>query len=153
MRHRRAMPLQCFLISAAEDLARLHGRAFAGQARGWSAAEFRDLLDSPLTCLCAAPHGFALARVIADEAELLTLATGPHHRRRGVASGLLQRAEATVVTRGAARLFLEVATDNSAAQALYIKAGYIPFGRRVGYYARDGGARVDALLMEKALGD
>ncbi|MDO5756141.1 MAG: GNAT family N-acetyltransferase [Rhodobacterales bacterium] len=139
------------MISAPGDLARLHGRAFAGQGRGWSAAEFRDLLASPLTCLCAGRHGFALSRVIADEAELLTLATDPDYRRRGVATEMLQMVEAALATRGAARHFLEVAADNSAAQVLYARAGYVHSGRRAGYYRRAGGICVDALLMEKAL--
>ncbi|MCQ0092052.1 GNAT family N-acetyltransferase [Roseovarius sp. M141] len=138
-------------MSAAEDLARLHGRAFAGQGRGWRADEFADLLASPLTCLCAGPHGFALSRVIADEAELLTLATDPNHRRQGVAAALLAAVEGDVAARGAARHFLEVAADNTAARALYARAGYVPTGQRAGYYARIDGARVDALLMEKAL--
>ncbi len=130
----------------------LHARAFAGQGRGWSAAEFADLLASPLTCLHAAPHGFALARLIADEAELLTLATDPDHRRRGIAAGLLASLEVDLCLRGAARQFLEVAADNGAARALYARAGYAASGRRAGYYARPDGARVDALLMQKALG-
>ncbi|HEY9037579.1 MAG TPA: GNAT family N-acetyltransferase [Roseovarius sp.] len=138
-------------MSAAEDLARLHGRAFAGQGRGWSAEEFADLLASPLTCLSAAPHGFALSRVIADEAELLTLATDPDHRRQGVATALLIAIEAEVAARGAARHFLEVAADNGGAHALYARAGYVQTGRRAGYYARPNGTSVDALLMEKAL--
>ncbi len=138
-------------MSAAEDLSRLHGRAFAGQGRGWSADEFADLLASPLTCLSAAPHGFALSRVIADEAELLTLATDPDHRRQGVAAALLTAIEADVAARGAVRHFLEVAADNDGAYALYVRSGYVQTGRRAGYYARPEGAHVDALLMEKTL--
>ena len=132
-------------------MARLHGRAFAGQGRGWSADEFADLLASPLTCFCAAPHGFALSRVIADEAELLTLATDPEHRRQGVGAALLAAVEADVAARGALRHYLEVAADNIAAHALYSRAGYSQTGRRAGYYARPEGDHVDALLMEKTL--
>ncbi len=139
------------MIGAAEPLPRLHGRAFAGQGRGWSAEEFADLLASPLTCLRAAPHGFALSRVIADEAELLTLATDPEHRRQGVAAALLTTIESDVASRGALRHFLEVAADNVGACALYARAGYVQTGRRTGYYTRPQGPPVDALLLEKAL--
>lgn len=110
-----------------------------------------DLLASPLICLCRAPQGFALSRVIADEAELLTIATDPHHRRQGVGANLLAAVEADIAARGAVRQFLEVAVDNIAAQALYIRAGYRQTGRRAGYYARPGSDPVDALLMEKTL--
>ncbi|WP_113913212.1 GNAT family N-acetyltransferase [Roseovarius dicentrarchi] len=136
---------------AAEDLARLHSRAFDGQGRGWSVAEFADLLASPFTCVSAAPNGFALSRVIAGEAELLTLATDPAHRRQGIAAALLAQVEAGVALRGAERQFLEVAADNGAAHALYLRAGYVQTGRRAGYYARADGPPVDALLMEKML--
>jgi ribosomal-protein-alanine N-acetyltransferase len=132
-------------------LARLHARAFDGRGRGWSAGEFAELLASPLTCLCARPHGFALARVVVDEAELLTLATDPDHRRQGIAAAILSALEDAVTLRGARRLFLEVAADNAAARALYAKAGYLETGRRSGYYTHAAGPPVDALQMEKVL--
>lgn len=138
-------------MTTPEDLAALHARAFAGQGRGWSATEFAELLASPLICLCAGPRGFALSRVVADEAELLTLATDPAHRRQGVAAALLAEIESTVRRRGATCQFLEVAADNVAARALYAAAGYAQTGRRAGYYARDERGRVDALLLSKAL--
>ncbi|PVA09337.1 ribosomal-protein-alanine acetyltransferase [Pelagivirga sediminicola] len=138
-------------MSAADRLAGLHARAFAGQGRGWSADEFADLLASPLTCLHSAPNGFALSRLIADEAELLTLAVDPQQRRQGIAAALLAALEADLAARGAARQFLEVAADNTGARALYANAGYVETGRRAEYYARPGGDRVDALLMEKPL--
>ncbi len=92
-----------------------------------------------------------MSRVIADEAELLTLATDPDHRRQGVAAALLAAVEAGVAARGAVRHFLEVAADNTGAQALYIRAGYVQTGQRAKYYARPDGKFFDALLMEKAL--
>ena len=36
------------------------------------------------------PAGFALSRAVADEAELLLLATHPKYRRRGVAAALMR---------------------------------------------------------------
>ncbi|WP_324751816.1 GNAT family N-acetyltransferase [Roseovarius sp. Pro17] len=134
-----------------EALARLHARAFARQGRGWSAAEFADLLASPHCCLCVEPNGFALTRVIAGEAELLTLATDPDYRRQGVAARLLHNIEAAGARRGAQRQFLEVAADNAAARALYAAAGYRQTGRRAGYYSRSDGPPVDALLLTKDL--
>lgn len=138
-------------MSTAEALARLHARAFAGQGRGWSVAEFADLIASPLCCLRAGPHGFALARVIASEAELLTLATDPDHRRQGIAADLLCQIEMAAAERGALDQFLEVAADNGAARALYDGAGYIQIGQRAGYYARPGAEAVDALVLTKVL--
>lgn len=136
-------------MSIADALARLHARAFAPLGRGWSAAEFAYLVDAGHCRLCHEAHGFALSRVIADEAELLTLATDPDHRRLGIASRVLAGVERQVQAAGAERQFLEVAEDNPAARALYDRAGYRQTGRRAGYYARHGGTPVDALILTK----
>ncbi len=138
-------------MSVPETLARLHARAFAPTARGWSAAEFAYMIDAPHCCLCREDHGFALSRVIADEAELLMLATDPDHRRKGIAARLLAEVERAAALQGASRQFLEVAADNPAARALYTKAGYAQVGRRAGYYARSGTTPIDALVLSKAL--
>lgn len=133
-----------------EALAALHAAAFA-DARPWSAREFADLLASPHVFLCTGSNGFALGRVIADEAELLTLAVHPAKRRCGLGEQLLTAFQDTARTRGATRAFLEVAEDNNAAIGLYSKVGYTLSGRRPGYYAKTDGSRVDACLMDKRL--
>ncbi|WP_372885841.1 GNAT family N-acetyltransferase [Shimia sp.] len=133
-----------------KQLATIHDRAFA-QSRGWSAGEFADLLRSPLCFLVCEAGGFALGRVIADEAELLTIATLPEARRQGIGRRMLAGFEADAATRGARSAFLEVAADNPAAIALYAAAGWQHAGRRRGYYARATGPAVDALVMTRSL--
>lgn len=135
-----------------ETLAAAHARAFAGNARAWSAAEFAALLDSPHVFASGNARAFALGRVIADEAELLTLATDPAHRRKGLARAALAAFETEARARGAVRGFLEVADDNAAARALYAVAQWCECARRPGYYPRAGGSVADALIMEKTLG-
>lgn len=135
-----------------DDMALLHARAFAGQGRVWSAAEIADLLASPHVFATVDLHAFSLARVIAGEAELLTLATDPDHRRQGLARVCLDRTEAAAVIRRAVQIFLEVAHDNAPAVALYRTAGYLETGRRAGYYRRPDGSRADAVTMFKTLG-
>lgn len=49
-------------------------------------------------------------------------------RRRGVASGLIGRAELLVGQRGSERLVLGVAVDNVSAQPLYQRLGYRDWG-------------------------
>ena len=44
-------------------------------------------------------------------------------------------------------LFLEVASDNAAARALYAKAGFIQTGLRPAYYLRTTGPAADALTL------
>lgn len=131
-----------------EALAQLHARAFTAQ-RPWDAGEFASLLGSALVFVVGEPRGFAMGRVIADEAELLTLATDPAHRRQGLGRAMLAAYEQEARARGAARSFLEVAADNTGAIALYHSAGYGRDGVRPGYYHMPQGARVDAVLMSR----
>lgn len=133
-----------------EAMALTHAAAFA-PARGWSEAEFADLLADPHVILCVDGPAFLLARLIADEAEILTLATPPEARRRGHAGRALARFHAEIAVRRAQRAFLEVAEDNAAARALYDGAGYVRVGQRRGYYARPGGRSVDALTMAREI--
>lgn len=133
-----------------EALANLHARAFTTQ-RPWSAAEFADLMSSDFVFVVSTEHSFAMGRVIADEAELLTLATDPTYRRHGLGRQMLHAFEAEAQARGAVRSFLEVAADNTAAITLYDGAGYGRNGRRPEYYHAPDGRRVDALLMSRPL--
>lgn len=129
-----------------DRLAALHARCFA-RPRPWSGAEFSALLESPHTFLLTRPRGFLLGRVVADEAELLTLAVAPDARRQGIASALVAEFAATSRVRGAGRAFLEVAADNVAAQALYRATGWRETGRRRRYYGPD----LDAIVMDLPL--
>ena len=133
-----------------EALAHIHALAFSS-TRAWSAAEFRSLLDQPGMVLTGDDRAFALLRVTLDEAEVLTVATAPEHRRKGLARAVLAQAETAVQTLGAAVIFLEVAEDNDAARALYAQAGYAQIGRRPGYYLPKDAAPVAALVLRKAV--
>ena len=137
----------------ADALGQVHAEAFEAP---WSGDEILRFAGDPGGLALVAEHedgeiaGFILCRLIAGEAEVLTLAVRTAARRRGVASALLGAAiEATQLT--AASMFLEVGEDNPGAVALYAKAGFAPVGRRAGYYARPGAPAVDAIVMRRAL--
>jgi ribosomal-protein-alanine N-acetyltransferase len=125
-------------------LAVLHAAAFPTP---WDAAAFATLLDQAGVFVLEDPDGFILLRVVADEAEILTLAVQPAARRRGLGARLVREGAAVAAARGATRLFLEVADDNAAALGLYARAGFAKAGRRPGYYARSDGGRQDALIL------
>ena len=134
------------MITATEDaigLAAIHAASFP-PAQRWDAAALQSLLASAgcFAFWCPA-RAFILLRTVLDEAEILTLATAPAHRREGLAARLLDAAAAACVARGVLAGHLEVAPENLAASSLYEKAGFRQVGRRPGYYA-DG---ADALLL------
>ncbi|MEE2526687.1 GNAT family N-acetyltransferase [Hyphobacterium sp. HN65] len=129
-------------------LAALHARCFPS---GWPAAEIARLIsETGVIALKAGddePTGFILVRRVADEAEILTLAVDPEHRRHGHARALLTSASEILIASGTLKFFLEVSGGNTAAISLYSLAGFSQAGRRRAYYS-DGS---DALVMEKTL--
>ena len=125
------------------DLENLHRACFP--ERPWSAGEFADLKKSGCDIM-ASQNGFVVWRVVADEAEIITIGVHPDARRGGIAAAMLTLVENDVKTRGGKKIFLEVAENNVPARALYEHNGYVRVGVRPKYY--NG---VDAILMEKAL--
>lgn len=124
-----------------EEMAAIHASAFPpGEA--WDARAIAGLLATPGCFAHHRPGAFILARVAADEAEVLTLATTPAARRQGLARALLDQATATAIALGAKTMWLEVAENNFSALALYQGLGFAEAGRRPGYYANKTAALV-----------
>jgi ribosomal-protein-alanine N-acetyltransferase len=133
-------------------MARLHAATFDAP---WDEQAFCELLASPGVYALGAGKralaGLILMRVVAGEAEVLTLAVAPAHRREGLGRALLDAGLVTAIAAGAERAFLEVAEDNAPAIALYRAAGFADVGRRPGYYPRGSGSAVAALVLSCAL--
>lgn len=133
--------------------AALHAEAFVpfGE-RGWTRQDIAELLASPgvaglLLQVEGADAGLAICRVVADEAELITLAVRVAHRRRGMARHLLASVLDHVRAAAAKTLFLEVAIDNPAALRLYETTGFRATGGRPAYFRRGSGPAADAVVM------
>ena len=90
---------------------------------------------------------FALARLVVDECELLSLGVAPRRRRQGFGAALLDAAIARAAALRARHFFLEVGEFNTAARRLYESRGMSVVGRREDYYALAGGGAMDALTM------
>ena len=93
------------------------------------------------------PIGFAIARVVGEEGEILSLGVTSQRRRSGVGTKLVKAVLGRAATMGARQIFLEVAEDNEAGRALYGALGFKVVGRRLGYCRRGASAPVDALTM------
>lgn len=90
--------------------------------------------------------GFALMRVIVDEAELLLIAVDPAAQKSAIGATLVDDFIATSKARGASKLHLEV-RDGNAAISLYERAGFRLAGRRRDYYRGSDGHKRDALTL------
>lgn len=119
-----------------ESLSKTHQAAF-GVGKAWPASDFARYLKAP-NCLILGDHTcFAVFQIAGPEAELLTLAAHPIVRRQGRATMVLQSALAELKRRGVEDVFLEVAQNNQAARALYLKIGFGLIAERKNYY-KDG---------------
>ncbi len=132
------------------QMAALYALAFES-TRAWRTDEIETLLSSPYVFSVFSNSGFALGRIVVDEAELLAIAVHPSGQRCGQGRFLLTAFEDESHTRGAIRAYLEVAMDNIPARRLYESAGYTLTSQRPAYYARAGGKSVAAGLMNKLL--
>ena len=139
----------------AEDLARIHAQGFY---RGWPRQEFLSFLtepDTPVYVACDAKRkiaGFALIRIAADEAELLTIAVDPKWRGKKIGQALLRAVFDDLLMSPAKRMFLEVSEENVAAIKLYRGQGFATIAQRVGYYPKPDGTAATALVMARDLG-
>jgi len=134
-------------------LAQLHGASFA---RGWGEGEFESMISERNTLvhrlrLGRKTIGFAVSRIGADEAEILSIAVDSAYRGRGLSHKLLLTHLGHLAGRGVRTVFLEVEENNQPARRLYERAGFGIVGRRERYYRQPGGEQLNALLMRRDL--
>lgn len=92
--------------------------------------------------------GFAGLMMVADEAELLYIATDLPYRKQGIGQMLLSKVVFDVTQKGGKRLLLEVRESNVDALSLYKKNGFTILSTRKNYYH----APVeDAIILEKII--
>jgi ribosomal-protein-alanine N-acetyltransferase len=135
----------------ARALAALHGASFH---RGWSDGEFEHLLfDRNIVAHRASVGrglvGFILTRIVAEEAEILSIAVASSRRGKGLARQLLDLNLRRIAGLGARTVFLEVDAGNVPARRLYQRAGFREVGRREGYYPAGQGTA--ALVLRRDL--
>lgn len=117
----------------------------------WTAPQCAGLLPMPGVWLTIAaegeaPAGFALSRIVADEAELLLLAVKKDQHRRGIGRALLRSFVEQAAAKGARTLHLEVRDGNPAVH-LYQEFGFTEAGRRRKYYTGRNGEMFDAITL------
>jgi ribosomal-protein-alanine N-acetyltransferase len=147
--------LRALRSDRAEQCAAIHASSFA---HSWSSDEFATLLSSKSVLGAAAVdpnsndlRGFALARIAADEAEILTIAVHGAFRNRGIGRALLTDSLTRLASAHVQALFLEVERTNLPAIALYNRMGFREVGQRRSYYQKPGGLAATALVLKKDL--
>lgn len=135
-----------FLVAVDEPDGAMAASAEGGATHGQAGSEGREgsIDDGGVV-------GYVVAEVTPNHGRAFghvkDLAVHPEHRRRGIASTLLERALVTLAGEGATSVKLEVREDNDPAQELYREFGFAPMRRRQAYY-EDG---EDALVLGREL--
>jgi ribosomal-protein-alanine N-acetyltransferase len=138
----------------ADAVAKLHAASFY---RGWPRQDIEAYLadtDTPTLVACDRNRkvaGFAMLRLLGDDAELMTIAVDPKYRGKGVGEALLRACFDDLMMTPSKRMILEVAADNPSALRLYDKLGFKKLSERKGYYARPDGQPATALVMARPL--
>lgn len=152
---RRSFALEALAQEHCIELAELHAPVFK---HAWSEQDFAGLLlQDNVFGWIARPvgkpkhsTGFVLARLVAGEAEILTIAVSPTFQKRGIGRELMEGVLRYLHHERAESLFLEVDETNLAAQALYRRLGFIQVGHRPAYYETEQG-RSGAYVLRKQI--
>jgi ribosomal-protein-alanine N-acetyltransferase len=137
----------------ARDLAAVEAIERRSYPTPWSRSMFAGEITKPSSiCLGAfdADTGVLLGYLIisryVDAWHVMNVAVEPKHRRRGIATALLDRLFELTADDGRRGYTLEVRVSNTQAIALYERLGFESRGIRRGYYTDN---REDALIMWK----
>lgn len=133
-----------------EQILAIEQEAFA---EPWSREAYLEEAARPIAHLLALVDDAQPERLLAyagfwqvlDEADVNNVAVAASCRGQGLGTLLLAGLLDWARLLGCRRVTLEVRPSNAAALALYAKMGFVPCGRRPGYYEDNG---EDALLME-----
>ncbi len=117
----------------------------------WTSAQCLSTLVLPDCQLLLAKEGedvcgFAMSRWVLDHEELLMIGVAQELQGRHIGTLLLSETINRARTAGRTKLFLEVRDGNNA-QDFYLKAGFLPLGRRKNYYKNADGISPDAITM------
>jgi ribosomal-protein-alanine N-acetyltransferase len=123
----------------------------AVQAYPWTRGNFIDVLSQGYVCRVddddgGVIRGYAVLRLVLDEAELLNIGVAALQQRKGLGRAMLRAMLDVAREKNIRRVFLEVRASNAAALALYRNTGFGEIGVRRGYYQNANGCE-DAITM------
>jgi len=145
--------LRPLTISQIDECWRLDQRCFV-DGEAYSRDTFEYLLTAPESVSYRVVNhnssmaGFVIGLLEPDHTgHITTIGIAPEHRRRGLASCLMERIEEGFRRRDVRIVRLEVRATNVSAQKLYLSLGYSVTQRLPKYYSNGG----DGLLMIKPI--
>jgi ribosomal-protein-alanine N-acetyltransferase len=122
----------------------------------WTASQCLSMMALPGTRFAIARCadrviGFAIARTVFDETELLLIAVDPLFSSQGIGGQLLDYVVTESLALGGKRVHVEVRSDNRA-HDFYSARGFVVVGSRPNYYRRTDGGPAHAITMVRDIG-
>jgi ribosomal-protein-alanine N-acetyltransferase len=115
----------------------------------WGVKGYKEVLEGDYVCLVCEEEnkivGFAVMRVVSEEAEVLNLAVSSSWEGCGIGSGLIEECKKLAKARGASEIWLEVRCSNFRARSFYEKHGFFNVCVRKNFYENPV---EDALVMK-----
>ena len=118
------------------EVAAIERRCFSDP---WSLSALAESIEDPCARMMVALYdgvvcGYVCIMLTDENGYIPRVCVLPAYRRRGVATALMDAAEAAARVFGCTTITLEVRESNSAAIALYESLGFEPLGKRPGFY-------------------
>ena len=136
-----------YCLETAYKLAQFHALCFTNYEKQYSEKSMLFFLENPLYHIFYTGIRLAILHIIGTEAELITLAIDPKHRKNGLGSNTLKIVVQYLKVSKISVLFLEVAASNHHAIRLYKKIGFKNVGIRKDYYLRRNQKPINAIKM------
>ena len=140
--------MQITLTPDYQQLAILHQQCFE---HGWSVQDFTELYTIKGTLAVIDDKAFAVIRILAGEAEIITLGVLPDYRKHNIASAMVREIVNYCQHNQVNSLFLEVRQSNQSAIKLYHNAGFKVIAIRKEYYRNPDNSYENALMMQKTI--
>lgn len=145
------MIITCMNNSHVPQIAELEKMCFNDP---WSINSISSELDNRLSLWLVAVEedrviGYVGSQTVLGETDMMNIAIHPDHRKRGIATALIESLIQKLTEQGSHSLMLEVRASNEPAKSLYAKIGFIAVGIRKNYYRNP---REDALILRKEWG-
>ncbi|MEN9464024.1 MAG: hypothetical protein RL217_205 [Pseudomonadota bacterium] len=139
--------------AAAADFTAISAIDHSAHSHPWPSSVLKRYVEKPHCTWVLEVDGqvlaFAVNTLVADEAELLTIAVSPKQQGLGYGRELMNFLQQSLSTQGAQNWYLDVRESNHKAIALYEAMGFCQAGVRPNYYPSAHGSE-DALLYALA---
>ena len=145
--NKQSEPNKSNYIKTSQKLADFHATSFTSSESQYSEKSMLFFLETSFYHIFYTGISLAIIQIVSTEADLITLAVDPKHRKNSIGSEVLRHVIKYLKTLNIKVLFLEVSDSNYGAIRLYEKIGFKRLGIRKDYYSQGNQKPVSGIKM------